>query len=546
MTLCQTQPSADPNWWQGAAIYQIYPRSFADANNDGIGDIAGITAHLDHIASLNVDAIWLSPFFTSPMADFGYDVADYRDVDPMFGTLGDFKTLLDSAHARGLRVLIDQVLSHSSDAHAWFAESRADRTNAKADWYVWADPAPDGGPPNNWMAAFGGVAWTFDARRTQYYLHNFLPEQPDLNFHNPDVQQAQLDNLAFWLDLGVDGFRFDVVNFYFHNATLADNPPREREHVNPGHPQSYQWQRHNTNQPENLAYLERIRALMDQYPGAMAVGEIGGDDELATMADYTRGRQRLHMAYTFDLLGDTGNAAHIRATLADFAALGEDTWPCWALSNHDVVRSASKWGADRALLGLGVLASLRGNICIYQGEELGLPEAELRYEELQDPFGINLWPLVKGRDGCRTPMPWDNAPQAGFCGDDVTPWLPIGQGHRERAVVEQDKTADSFLSQVRELLAQRRAHAALTTGRQEIIADAHPDLLVLRRETADQSLLCVAHLGTSDTVTRRLQALAPEAVSAEPIALSGLGQAELVDDTLTLAPGSLAWFTLHD
>ncbi|MCE9682533.1 alpha-amylase family glycosyl hydrolase [Halomonas alkalisoli] len=548
MTLSQQRRDTDSDWWRGATLYQIYPRSFMDANGDGIGDLPGITARLDHVASLNVDAIWLSPFFTSPMKDFGYDVADYCDVDPMFGTLDDFRALIARAHELGLRVIIDQVLSHSSDQHAWFQESRQDRTNPKADWYVWADPKPDGTAPNNWMAAFSGRAWTFDARRRQYYLHNFLPSQPDLNFHHPEVQQAQLDNLRFWLELGVDGFRFDVVNYYFHDPALTDNPPMPRERVHAGNPQSYQFQRHNIEQPENLPYLERIRALLDEYPGSTTVGEIAGNDQLPTMAAYTQGDSRLHMAYTFDLLDSTGDAGELHGVLARFRELGDAAWPCWALSNHDVERSATSWGEARTLLALTVLCSLRGNLCLYQGEELGLPEAELAYEDLQDPFGINLWPEVKGRDGCRTPMAWTDGPNGGFCPEVVTPWLPVYEHHLPRAVARQEGDAGSLLAQVRRLLQLRGESELLRRGEQTLIAPSTlpDDVFGVLRHDGDQRLLCLAHLGRegASAARLRLDALVAGANGWSSTPLPGMAAPQLEGREFSLAPGQATWLAI--
>ena len=338
-------------WWRGGVIYQIYPRSFQDSNGDGIGDLPGITQRLDHIAALGADGIWISPFFKSPMKDFGYDVSDYNDVDPMFGTLDDFRALVARAHALGLKVMIDQVLSHCSDQHPWFVESRSSRDNPKADWFVWADAKDDGNPPNNWLSIFGGSAWQWDTRRCQYYLHNFLTSQPDLNFHHPAVQDALLDTVKFWLDLGVDGYRLDTVNFFFHDAQLRDNPGRGAPDpsnpdpaVNPYNP--YGWQRHvyDKSRPENLPFLQRLRALLDQYPDTTMVGEIGDDDGLARVAEYTAGGEKLHMAYCFDLLGEAHDAPFLHGFLSRFNTIVGDGWPCWALSNHDVVRSATRWG----------------------------------------------------------------------------------------------------------------------------------------------------------------------------------------------------------
>ncbi|MEY3991289.1 MAG: Oligo,6-glucosidase 1, partial [Pseudomonadota bacterium] len=380
------------NWWRGGVIYQIYPRSYQDSNADGIGDLPGITARLEHIAKLGADGIWLSPFFKSPMKDFGYDVSDYCDVDPMFGTLADFKALVERAHALGLKVMIDQVLSHSSDQHPWFVESRASRDNPKADWYIWADAKSDGNPPNNWLSIFGGSAWQWDTRRCQYYMHNFLTSQPDLNFHNPEVQQALLDSVKFWLDLGVDGYRLDTANFYFHDQQLRDNPPRgepPRDNpdpaVNPFNPYAWQWHKFDKSRPENLPFLQKLRTLLDQYPDTTMVGEIGDDDGLARVAEYTSGGDKLHMAYCFDLLGEPHSAPFLQGVLQRFTEVVGDGWPCWALSNHDCVRSATRWGGatpDPRLLRLAAAfqVSLRGTVCLYQGEELGLPEANVAFE----------------------------------------------------------------------------------------------------------------------------------------------------------------------
>lgn len=317
-------------WWRGAVIYQIYPRSFLDTNGDGVGDLPGIIERLGYIASLGVDAIWVSPFFRSPMADFGYDIADQRDVDPLFGTLDDFDRLLARAHALGLKVMIDQVFSHTSDQHAWFRESRQSRDNPRADWYVWADAREDGTPPNNWLSIFGGVAWKWEPRRRQYYLHNFLSSQPDLNFHNPAVQQATLDYVKFWLDRGVDGFRLDSINFCFHDAQLRDNPAKpESERVgrgfSPDNPYAFQYHYYNNTRPENVGFLERLRALLDQYPGAVTLGEISSEDSLATTAEYTA-PGRLHMGYSFELLVDDYSAGYIRATVEKLEATMRDGW----------------------------------------------------------------------------------------------------------------------------------------------------------------------------------------------------------------------------
>lgn len=445
-------------WDRNAVIYQIYPRSFFDENGDGVGDLAGITEKLDYVASLGVDAIWISPFFKSPMKDFGYDVADPRDVDPIFGTLDDFDRLLEAAHERDLKVLIDQVLSHTSDQHEWFVESRSSKTNARADWYVWVDPRPDGTPPNNWLSVFGGSAWQWEPRRGQYYLHNFLAEQPDLNLHVDAVQKALLDDVRFWLDRGVDGFRLDAINFAFHDLELRSNPalPLERRRVDitsAANPHGFQEHVYGSNRPEVLDFLAELRTLFDEYDAITSVGEIGASDAIRLARDYTA-PGRLHMTYTFELLGPDGSASTLRERIeAQETGIGEG-WMCWSVGNHDVTRVRSRWSEDgrHTRTYLTLLFSLRGACCLYQGDELGLPEADVPYDRLQDPYGITFWPEFKGRDGCRTPIPWRaDAPEAGFT--TATPWLPIPDTHRALAVDRQDD--DSVLAHVREFLAWR-------------------------------------------------------------------------------------------
>ncbi|HMO08091.1 MAG TPA: alpha glucosidase [Paracoccaceae bacterium] len=491
----------DPDWWRGAVIYQIYPRSFQDANGDGIGDLAGIVQRLDHIAGLGADAIWISPFFTSPMKDFGYDVSDYCDVDPMFGTLADFDAVVARAHGLGLRVMIDLVLSHTSDQHPWFVESRRDRTNPKADWYVWADPRPDGTPPNNWLSIFGGSAWQWDGRRQQYYLHNFLTSQPDLNFHHMPVQDALLEVVRFWLDRGVDGFRLDTINFYIADKYLRDNPPlppglRNNTIAPSVNPYNHQLHLFDKNQPENLDFLRRFRAVLDPF-GAAAVGEVGDAQRgLEIMAEYSSGGDKVQMCYPFEMLQPARLTAPLLAqTFARMEAAAPDAWPCWAYSNHDTVRHVTRWQlsdpAARAYTAL--LMCLRGSLCLYQGEELGLPEAELELAELQDPYGIEFWPEFKGRDGCRTPMPWitDNA-AAGF--STGTPWLPVKAPHRPLAVAAQDGDAGSMLNHYRRALAFRRAHRVLRTGAMSL-PEAVGDVASFVRSDRDETIFCAFNLG---------------------------------------------------
>ena len=497
------QLGGDPDWWRGGVIYQVYPRSFLDLSGDGIGDLSGIAAKLDYIASLYVDAIWISPFFVSPMKDFGYDVADYKNVDPMFGKLEDFDSLLDGAHRRGLRVMLDLVLSHTSDKHPWFQESRFDRSNAKADWYVWVDPKPDGTPPNNWLSIFGGPAWEWEPRRRQYFMHNFLASQPDLNFHNAEVQEAALDTVRFWLERGVDGFRLDTANMYFHDRQLRDNPPVEPGMVVNGipdeNPYSFQQPIRNINQPENLAFMERLRALMERYPATATVGEVGAvTDMYQAVADYTLAGRRLHMAYSFDFLNRTYDARHIRRVVERMEEKGGEAWSSWAFSNHDNERVVSRWGlsgqAERAgPFLIALLSCLRGTPCLYQGEELALTEAVVPYEALQDPYGIRFWPEFKGRDGARTPMPWVmGVPHAGFTSG--TPWLPVYGDHTAHAVSVQETTPDSPLNRVRHWLGWRRGQPALWKG-EIVFRDAPDGVVVFERRHGAEALLCAFNLG---------------------------------------------------
>lgn len=495
----------EKDWWRGGVIYQIYPRSYQDSNGDGVGDLAGIIHRLPHIASLGVDAIWISPFFRSPMLDFGYDVSDYRDVDPLFGSLSDFDALIARAHELGLKVMIDLVLSHSSDQHGWFQESRSSRDNPRSDWYVWADAKPDGTPPNNWLSIFGGSAWEWDGKREQYYMHNFLKEQPDLNLHSLDVQDALLDIVRFWLDRGVDGFRLDVINFYFADKALRDNPaldPSERNDsiapsVNP-----YNWQNHlyDKNQPENLEFLKRFRALCDEYPGITSVGEVGDAQiGMQIQADYTSGGDKVHMCYAFEFLSPnqpTGD--YVAEVLAKFEKTVTDGWACWAFSNHDVVRHASRWnlGPDAQRLYAALLMSLRGSVCLYQGEELGLTEAYVSYEELQDPYGIRFWPEFKGRDGCRTPIPWSNDGHTGGF-TDARPWLPVAMEHLSKSVATQDGDKGSMLNFYRQMLAFRKAHPALVSGTFEMIHSSADVLAFKRTEPGGEQVFCAFNLSNS-------------------------------------------------
>lgn len=495
------------NWWQGGVIYQIYPRSFYDSNGDGIGDLAGITEKLDYVADLGVDAIWLSPFFQSPMKDFGYDVSDYRAIAPQFGNLDDFKILLKKAHDLGLKVIIDQVISHTSDQHQWFQESRTSQSNEKADWYVWADPKADGTAPTNWLSIFGGSAWQFETKRQQYYLHNFLSSQPDLNFHNPEVRAQLLSDMRFWLEMGVDGFRLDTVNFYYHDPYLRDNPPwvpdaDPVDGVPAANPYSRQSHIYDKTRPENLDFLRDLRQLMDEFPDRTLVGEIGADNALKVMGEYTSGHDKLHMAYGFDLLEGPLEGTYIHQTLERVQTWLGDGWPSWSVGNHDVARVASRWQADpaeteaekaaRLRLIPSFYMSLRGSPCLYQGEELGLPEADIPYDLLQDPYGIEMWPEFKGRDGCRTPFPWKGNNHGGFS-TEVQSWLPMAASHLPLAV-DQQADAGSLHEYYRQWLRLRRHYPALQWGDLILLPQSHPDIVAYYRVSGAQKILCVFHM----------------------------------------------------
>jgi alpha-glucosidase len=496
------------DWWRGAVIYQIYPRSFRDSSGDGVGDLTGILNGLDYVATLGVDAVWLSPFFTSPMADFGYDVADYCGVDPIFGTLSDFDRIIEKAHRLGLKIIIDQVYSHSSDQHAWFSESRENRTNPKADWYVWADPKADGSPPNNWQSVFGGGAWGWDSRRQQYFLHNFLRSQPDLNLHNRDVQDALLDVGRFWLDRGVDGFRLDALNFAMHDPQLRDNPPAPRDGRPLTRPFEYQLHIYNQSHPDIPKFLERIRQMTNEYDGIFTVAEVGGPEPLGEMKAFTANGTRLNSAYNFSFLyADKLSTAMTKSAVDAWGGEEGEGWPSWAFSNHDAPRAVSRWAdedhtAQAAKLYAMLLMSLRGNAFLYQGEELGLPQSLVPFEALKDPEAIANWPSTLGRDGARTPLPWeDTAPNAGF--SNAKPWLPADPRHSALAINVQEQDDQSTLHFVRNLIAIRKSAASLRNGECAFI-EGVDDLLAFYRISKDEEALCVFNLGSKPLTWRPL------------------------------------------
>ncbi|MBK1656765.1 alpha-amylase family glycosyl hydrolase [Paracraurococcus ruber] len=488
-------------WWQSAVIYQVYPRSFQDSDGDGIGDLPGIAARLDHLVALGVDAVWISPFYPSPMADFGYDVADHRGVDPAFGTLADFDRLVAAAHERGLRVILDYVPNHTADTHPWFLDSRASHENPKRDWYIWREPAPDGGPPNNWRSEFGGAAWTLDAATGQYFYHAYLPQQPDLNWRNPAVQDAMLDVLRFWLDRGVDGFRVDAIHHLFEDASLRDNPPNPawRDGMSPAR---RVLRTHTMDQPEVQGAVAAMRRLADLYPGErLLIGEAYLPiDRL--MAYYGVDLSGFHLPFNFHLLSTPWSAPAIADLIARYeAALPEGAWPNWVLGNHDRSRVASRLGPRQARIAAMLLLTLRGTPTLYQGEELGLTDVPIPPGLVQDPWEKRVPGLGLGRDPVRTPMPWDGTAQAGFT--TGTPWLPLGEAHRPLHATAQARDPGSMLRLYRDLLMLRRREPALSLGPIAAVA-AEGDLLRYERRDPDggRGLLVLLNLAEAERTLR--------------------------------------------
>jgi glycosidase len=509
-------------------IYQIYPRSFMDANGDGIGDLEGITRRLDHIVDLGVEAIWLSPFYRSPMADFGYDVSDYCDVDPIFGTLDDFDDLLAACHARGLRLIVDFVPNHTSDQHPWFVESRSSRDNPKRDWYIWRDPKPDGSVPNNWLANFGGTTWTLDEATGQYYLHLFLPEQPDLNWRNLEVREAMYDTLRFWLDRGVDGFRIDVAHMVMKDPELRDNPPAPPGHVSGLHPRmpyDSQLHIHDKAHADVHQVFREIRSLVDERPDRYTVGEISEHD-LGVWASYYGQGDELHMPFNFSLmLLPWEAAAYRRAVEAIESVVPGHSWPNYVLGNHDVTRIATRAGsAERARVAMMMLLTLRGTPTLYYGDEIGMPEAEIPADRLQDPWALR--EEGQGRDGCRTPMLWDAGPDAGFGSPD--PWLPLGPLAGVTSVADQADDPTSMLALTKALLTLRKAEPALHRGPHRSL-EGQPGCFVYERSHGEASFVVALNFASEPAV---LDDLAGTVVVSTGMDRTG----EAVTGTLELGP----------
>jgi alpha-glucosidase len=455
-------------WWSEGVIYQIYPRSFADSNADGIGDLSGIESRLDYLEWLGVDGIWLNPIMPSPNADWGYDVSDYLDVHPDLGTLDDLDRLVAAARDRGIRVLLDLVPNHTSDRHAWFEEARSERANGRRTWYVWSDPKPDGSPPNNWLSAFGGPAWTLDERSGQYYHHGFLPEQPDLNWWNADVREEFDRILRFWFDRGVAGFRIDVAHRIVKDEALRDNPPATEE----DHPHIRRLGQKHTytaNQPELHEVLRHWRQVADSYHDQrVLLGEAYVLDHAQLAAFYGAGLDELHLAFNFIFVHSRLVGDELRSVIeASEAALPEGAWPVWTGSNHDAGRFATRWcGGDplKVRAALVVLLTLRGTPVLYYGDEIGMSDVPMSEEQLRDPAGLRAWPEGQGRDPGRTPMQWTREPSAGFTtASPERAWLPLGH-QRDCNVADQRADPDSVLTLCRDLIALRRSHPALASG----------------------------------------------------------------------------------
>jgi len=478
-------------WWQRGIIYQIYPRSFMDSNGDGVGDLPGILRKLDYLAWLGVDAIWLSPIYPSPMADFGYDISDYCDIHPLFGTLADFDALLKETHRRGMKVVLDFVPNHTSDQHPWFIESRSSRQSPKRDWFIWRDPAPDGGPPNNWLSNFGGGAWELDRATRQYYYHAFLKEQPDINWRNPAVREAMHDVLRFWLDRGVDGFRVDVIWHIVKDDQFRDNPrnPGYRPGQNPHHEYLATY---TADQPEVHDIIAEMRDVLDAYPGRMMVGEIYLPVE-RLVTYYGEGGEGVHMPFNFQLITLPWNAHTIAGAVQSYeSALPAYGWPNWVLGNHDNPRIASRIGRAQARVAAMLLLTLRGTPTLYYGDEIGMHDVPIPRKLVQDPFEKNVPGMGLGRDPERTPMQWDKGRAAGFT--TARPWLPVAEDSRTVNVAAQREDSTSILMLYRRLIALRRAEPALSVGDYGPVM-AGEDVIAYRRQEGPRQFLVVLNLG---------------------------------------------------
>jgi len=479
------------SWWKHGVIYQIYPRSFKDSNGDGVGDLQGITAKIEYLSSLGIDAIWLSPINPSPDVDFGYDVSDYCAVDPKFGTMDDFNHLLDTAHQYGIHIILDLVLNHTSDQHPWFIDSKKSCDNPYHDWFLWRD-GKEGGPPNNWRSWFGGKGWEYAPERQQYYFHMFYRQQPDLNWRNNQVRGAMLDVFDFWLQKGVDGFRLDVFNTYFKHIDMPDHPRKLGL-------RGFDRQKHlyDFDQPEMYPLIEEIRSLTDHYSERYLVGEtfLSSPEKTATYSS----DELLHAAFNFNFLNSKWDAQRFKAQIKVWdGIMGNNKWPTWVLNNHDNPRSASRYkdnDGDKKLKAAAViLLTLRGTPFLYYGEEIGMRDIPVRYSQIKDPIGRRYWPIFKGRDGCRSPMQWNAEPHAGF--SNSTPWLPVNKNFHSRSVAFQLDDPNSLINVYKTLLRMRKQHTCLHAGEFELIENANKKVLVYSRSAIDENALIVVNFSS--------------------------------------------------
>jgi alpha-glucosidase len=497
---------SDASWWRHGIFYQIYPRSFQDSDGDGLGDIKGIVDRLPYFKELGIDAVWLSPIFPSPMADFGYDISDYTGIDPLFGSMADFDGLVNAAHEAGLKVILDLVPNHTSDQHPWFIESRSSRDNPKRDWYIWRDPKPGGGPPNNWLSEFGGSAWEYDEATGQYYYHAFLAQQPDLNWRNPAVREAIYEVMRFWLRKGVDGFRVDVIWHLIKDAEFRDNPPNP--HYLEGRPPHERiLTRYSTDQPEVHDVIAQMRRVVDEFADRVLIGEIYLPLQ-RLVAYYGNDLSGAHLPFNFALLSTLWSARSIEKIIHEYeAALPEGAWPNWVLGNHDRPRVASRVGRDQARVAAMLLLTLRGTPTLYYGDEIGMHQVAIAPERVHDPFEKNVPGIGVGRDGCRTPMQWDSTSYAGFSASP--PWLPLADDFSHENVVNLEADARSILSLYKSLIGLRKKLPQLVTGAYVPIA-AEGDLLLYRRESDGNAVVIALNLGAD-----------PVSIESETVGLGG-------------------------
>jgi len=518
---------SDKDWWRHGIFYQVYPRSFGDTDGDGVGDIRGIIAHLPYLTSLGIDAVWLSPIFPSPMADFGYDISDYTGIDPLFGTMADFDALVSAAHGNGLKLILDLVPNHTSDQHPWFIEARGSRDNPKRQWYIWRDPAPGGGPPNNWLSEFGGSAWQYDEATGQYYYHAFLAAQPDLNWRNPAVREAIYDVMRFWLAKGVDGFRVDVIWHLIKDADFRDNPPNP--HYRNGRPPHERiLTRYSTDQPEVHEVIAEMRRVTDEFEARVLIGEIYLPLN-RLVAYYGNDLAGAQMPFNFALLSTLWSARSIERIIAEYeAALPPGAWPNWVLGNHDRPRVASRVGPDQARVAAMLLLTLRGTPTLYYGDEIGMHQVTIALHQVRDPFEKNVPGIGVGRDGCRTPMQWDATVNAGFSA--ATPWLPLADDHAKGNVATLEADPGSILALYRALIALRKKSPQLVKGAYRPIV-AEGDLLLYRRGGDGEAMVVALNLGA-----RPVSMVAGSIGSGCKILLSTLldRQGEQIQDTLDL------------